>query len=307
MPLKMSDREVYTVEDLRSWRQATAPIQLAVLGAPVAHSASPQMHMAALRACGLPHTYGRIHVLPEELAESIALLKETGFLGVNLTIPHKTAVLPLLSSIDPNARQLGAVNTVAFSLGASSGFNTDGAGLDRSIAESFGVRLSDLPVLILGAGGGAGRAIALYCGLSGCPEITLVNRTLAKAEELADRLRTLPAPPQVHVCALGSSELRTRTRSARLILQCSSLGMHPDDPSPLDGSLIRKDHLVYDTIYSTPTRLLRDAEAAGAKTANGLSMLLHQGALAFEIWFQRPAPLETMREALHCALPTVRC
>ena len=291
-------RQVYSLEDLRSWTQATAPMQLAVLGSPVAHSASPPMHQAALRACGLPHTYGRLHVLPAELPEALALLQQTGFIGVNLTLPHKTAVLPLLSHPDPNAKTLGAVNTVAFAAGATSGFNTDGAGLERSVSESFGVELSSLSVLILGSGGGAGRAISLYCGLAGCPEITLVNRTLSKAEELATQLKALPSPPRVHVAAPGSEALRPHAKEARLILQCSSLGMQQNDPSPLDASLLHPDHLVYDTIYSTPTRLLRDAAAAGARTANGLSMLLHQGALAFEIWFQRPAPLELMREAL---------
>ena len=291
-------RQVYSLEDLRTWTPSTAPMQLAVLGSPVAHSASPPMHLAALQACGLPHTYGRLHVLPEELPEAFALLQQTGFTGVNLTLPHKTAVLPLLSHTDPNARTLGAVNTVAFAAGATSGFNTDGAGLERSVAESFGVQLSALRVLILGCGGGAGRAISLYCGLAGCPEITLVNRTLSKAEELSTQLRALPAPPLVHVTAPDSGSLRSHAKEADLILQCSSLGMQPDDPSPLEAALLHPGHLVYDTIYSTPTRLLRDAAAAGARTANGLSMLLHQGALAFEIWFQRPAPLELMREAL---------
>lgn len=299
-------REVYTLEDLRLWTRAAAPIQLAVLGAPVAHSASPPMHMAALRVCGLPQRYGRIHILPEELSEAIVLLRHSGFLGVNLTIPHKTAVLTLLSDIDPKALRLGAVNTVCFGPETASGFNTDGAGLERSIAESFGARLSELRVLILGAGGGAGRAISLYCGLAGCPEITLVNRTLSKAEELAAHLRALATPPLVHICEPGSRELDELARKAELIIQCSSLGMHPDDPSPLEASLLHRGHLVYDTIYSTPTRLLHDAKAAGARTANGLSMLLHQGALAFEIWFKRPAPVESMREALLHALPAFK-
>jgi shikimate dehydrogenase len=142
----------------------------------------------------------------------------------------------------------------------------------------------------------------VYCGLAGCPEITLVNRTLTKAEELANVLRALPNPPRVHVAAPGSEELRPLAKNTQLILQCSSLGMQPGDPSPLDASLIQKDQLVYDTIYSTPTRLLADADAAGARTANGLSMLLHQGALAFEIWFNREAPLGVMREALQRAI-----
>jgi shikimate dehydrogenase len=297
-------RQVYSLEDLRSWSADTKPIQLAVLGSPVAHSASPPMHLAALQACGLPHSYGRLHVLPDELPEALSLLHHNSFTGVNLTLPHKTAVLPLLTRIDPTAGTLGAVNTVVFTAGATSGFNTDGAGLERSVAESFGVELSALRVLVLGCGGGAGRAISLYCGLAGCPEITLVNRTLSKAEELAAQLMNLPAPPRVHVAEPGSEALRSLAKNAHLILQCSSLGMQPDDPSPLDPALLQSDHLVYDTIYSTPTRLLRDAAAAGARTANGLSMLLHQGALAFEIWFQRPAPLELMREALLRAVST---
>lgn len=296
-------RQVYNLGDLRSWARDTAPIQLAVLGAPVAHSASPPMHMAALGACGLPHAYGRLHVHPEELPEAFALLQECGFLGVNLTIPHKTAVLDLLTAIAPSARQLGAVNTVVFGPGSTLGFNTDGAGLERSIVECFGVKLSELRVLVLGAGGGAGRAISLYCGLAGCPEITLVNRTLSKAEELAAQLRSLPSPPRVHVCEAGSAELGALVQGAGLILQCSSVGMQPGDPSPLSASLLHENHLVYDTIYSNPTRLLRDAKEAGARTANGLSMLLHQGALAFELWFQRPAPIEFMRKALLQALP----
>jgi shikimate dehydrogenase len=159
-----------------------------------------------------------------------------------------------------------------------------------------------LRVLILGAGGGAGRAISLYCGIAGCVEITLVNRTLSKAEELATQLRALPSPPLVHVSEPGARELGDLAEKAQLIIQCSSLGMHPDDPSPLDPSFLHEGHLVYDTIYSSPTRLIRDAKEAGAQTANGLSMLLHQGALAFEIWFQRPAPVESMREALLHAL-----
>jgi shikimate dehydrogenase len=295
-------RQVYTLDDLRLWTRDTAPIQLAVLGAPVAHSASPPMHMAALHACGLPHAYGRLHVVPEQLSECFTLLRRCGFLGVNLTIPHKTAVLELLTAVDPNAQRLGAVNTVAFGAQSVSGFNTDGAGLERSVVECFGVKLSELSVLVLGAGGGAGRAISLHCGLAGCREITLVNRTVSKAEELAAQLRALPSPPRVHVAANGAAELGGLVQNAELILQCSSVGMHSEDPSPLDASLLHEGHLVYDTIYSNPTRLLRDAKAAGARTANGLSMLLHQGAFAFEIWFQRPAPIESMREALLQAL-----
>lgn len=297
----MSTPAVSTLEDLRSWK-ASAPLQLAVLGDPVAHSASPPMHMAALEACGLSHTYGRIHIKQEELTEAIHLLKESAFIGVNLTIPHKTAVLPLLNAIDPHAKVMGAVNTVLFKEGRLTGFNTDGKGLTRAIAEDFGVDLGALRVLILGAGGGAGRAVALQCALEGCPKITLVNRTREKAAALAEEIASLPGLPQPPpiVTALGTDSvtLSAHLETTDIILQCSSLGMKDGDPSPLPVRFLRREHLVYDTIYSRPTQLLADARIVGARSSNGLSMLLHQGALAFEIWFQRAAPVEAMRTAL---------
>ncbi len=297
----MSTPAVFTVEDLRHWK-GSAPLQLAVLGDPVAHSASPPMHMAALEACGLLHTYGRIHIRPEELPEAMRLLKESAFIGVNLTIPHKTAVLPFLNAVDPHARIMGAVNTVLFKEGRLTGFNTDGKGLTRAIAEDFGVDLGALRVLILGAGGGAGRAVALQCALEGCPKITLVNRTREKAAALAEEIASLPGLPQPPpiVTALGADSvtLSAHLEATDIILQCSSVGMKDGDPSPLPLRFLRREHLVYDTIYSRPTQLLADARTVGARSSNGLSMLLHQGALAFEIWFQRAAPVEAMRTAL---------
>jgi len=297
----VSTPAVFTVEDLRRWK-GSAPLQLAVLGDPVAHSASPPMHMAALEACGLLHTYGRIHIRPEELPEAMRLLKESAFIGVNLTIPHKTAVLPLLNAVDRHARIMGAVNTVLFKEGRLTGFNTDGKGLPRAIAEDFGVDLGALRVLILGAGGGAGRAVALQCALEGCPKITLVNRTREKAAALAEEIASLPGLPQPPpiVTALGTDSvtLSAHLEATDIILQCSSVGMKDGDRSPLPLRFLRREHLVYDTIYSRPTQLLADARTVGARSSNGLSMLLHQGALAFEIWFQRAAPVEAMRTAL---------
>jgi len=292
--------EVFTLADLRAWTRH-APLQLAVLGDPVAHSASPPMHMAALAAHGLPHVYGRLHITPAEFTEAASLLKTTGFVGVNLTIPHKTAILPLLDHIDPHAHTMGAVNTVAFHSGSATGYNTDGKGLVRAIAEDLHAPLGELHALILGAGGGAGRAVALQCALEGCPSITLVNRTLEKAANLADEIMALGRngpPPQITALASNDPALEAHTQSADIILQCSSLGMTAGDPSPINRRFLKRSHLVYDSIYSRPTQLLEDAKAVGAKSANGLGMLLHQGALAFEIWFQRPAPVEVMRTAL---------
>lgn len=295
-------RSVFDLRDLRQWT-AESPLQLAVLGDPVAHSASPPMHMAALRACGLGHTYGRLHIKPDELEEAMLLLAKNGFLGVNLTIPHKTAILPLLGHIDPHANIMGAVNTVVFQNGQTSGFNTDGRGLVRAIAEDFGVQLGTLRVMILGAGGGAGRAVALQCAIEGCPQIALVNRTREKAETLAGEMRELAqqqaTTSQVTVLGSDAPELQEFVHRTDIIIQCSSLGMQESDPSPLPSRMLRPGLFVYDTIYSQETQLILDARSRGALTANGLSMLLHQGALAFEIWFNRAAPVDAMRSALH--------
>jgi shikimate dehydrogenase len=292
---------VYNVADLQQWN-VSAPMQLAVLGDPVVHSASPPMHMAALKACGLPHTYGRLHVRPDQLAPTIKRLADLGFIGVNLTIPHKTSILPLLDEIDPHAKVMGAVNTLVFNPRRLTGFNTDGRGLVRAIADDFGVQLGQLRTLIVGAGGGAGRAIALQCALEGCPEITLVNRTREKADlvarEISNLMRETNGRSIVHVLAGENSELRNHFEAVDLIIQCSSLGMKDGDASPVSQTHLRPEHLVYDTIYSRETQLVQDARAIGARTSNGLTMLLHQGALAFEIWFERPAPIDEMRSAL---------
>ena len=279
--------------------------RLAVLGDPVAHSASPPMHTAALQACGIDCSYIRLHIRPPELPETIPLLQTHHFLGVNLTIPHKAAVLPLVQHLDPSAQRLGVANTLAFRPDGITAYNTDGGGLVRAIQEDFGVPLGSLNALILGAGGGAGRAIAIQCLLEQCPSLTLVNRTHSKAEALASELRSLasqssiPPTPSIQAISWDAPQLRSATQNADLILQCSSLGMAAGDPSPLPADFLQPHHRVYDTIYSRPTQLLRDAETRGARFANGLSMLLHQGVLAFEIWFpNHSAPVDLMKRAL---------
>jgi shikimate dehydrogenase len=263
------------------------------------------MHNAALKACGLDMEYVRIHLRPPELEEGIGLLSRIGFAGVNLTIPHKTEIIPLLDSIDPNAEILGAVNTVRFENGKSRGYNTDGPGLVRAVMASFGARLGELRVMILGAGGGAGRAAAIQCAIEGCTEITLVNRTESKARALTDSLRELTKKKSVtHIRVVtDSSEILAHALAdVDIILQCSALGMKEGDASPLPKQAIESRHFVYDTIYSRHTQLIKDAAEKGARCADGLNMLLHQGALAFEIWLERTAPVEVMSAALKAAI-----
>lgn len=302
-------RHQYTIADLRSWEKATRGLHpsplLGVLGDPVAHSASPPMHTAALRFHEIDASYVRLHIHPEELPEAIGLLRENRFIGVNLTIPHKAAVIPLLEQVDPKSSRFGVVNTVAFQNGTARGFNTDGEGLARAIKSDFGQYLKDLRVLIVGAGGGAGRAVAIQCAAEGCPAITLVNRTLSKAREVEAETRNCfikshgTAPRSLIAISNDNPALPRVLANTDLIIQCSSVGMLETDPSPLPESLIAANHLVYDTIYSRETRLIKRARELGASCSNGLSMLLHQGALAFEIWFPgKIAPLDLMKDAL---------
>jgi shikimate dehydrogenase len=305
-------KDVYTLADLRDWSAAeTPPIRLSVFGDPVAHSRSPQMQNAALEAAGIAAAYARLHITPGELAEALRLLPERDFIGTNVTIPHKAAALALMHEVDAPARRAGGVNTVVVEGGKLIGFSTDGPGLVRAIRADFGIDLRDLRVLILGAGGGAGRAIAVQCAIEGTDRLVLVNRTFERAQALAAELapsmrETRATGPLMRLEAVpwDDAALARQLPHIDLIINATPLGMASASPelrrvSPVPVSLLRPNHLVYDTVYTAGrTPLLLAADEAGARGANGLSMLLYQGALSFEIWFARPAPLEVMRAAL---------
>lgn len=301
-------KDFYTIEDLREWDAAEEepPIRLGVLGDPVAHSLSPRMQKAALAACALPFRYARFRIAPNELAEALALLRQLDFVGLNLTMPHKIAALALVDEVDEQARRIGAINTIAFRNGKSLGWNTDAPGLARAVREAFSVDLRDLRVLLLGAGGGAGRAVAYQCAFEKCERLVLVNRTPEKARALAHELapyfsgpRVLGPEARLEAVAWEERALRTQLERTDLVINATTLGRHQRDPLPLPHSLLAPHLMIYDLIYpATPTPLLVAAEESGARGANGLTMLLHQGALAFELWFDRPAPLEVMRRAL---------
>lgn len=273
-------------------RGLTPPARLSVFGDPVAHSKSPGFHNAALQACGIEAQYVKMHVKPEELVAALRALPGAGFLGTNVTIPHKAGVLAEVDEADEYAQRSRAVNTVVVQGDKLKGYNTDGPGLLRAIREEFSAEVRDLRVIVLGAGGGAGRAIAVQCAMEGCKRLVLANRTVEKAQTLADELGSIAIPQEEEF-------LRREIAETDLIINASAVGMKADDPPALAGRLLHDGLLIYDTVYATgDSGLVREGRAAGAKTANGLSMLLHQGALAFEIWFGRPAPVEVMRSAL---------
>ncbi len=275
------------------FRKLTPPARLSVFGDPVAHSKSPGFHNAALRASGIEARYVKIHVRPDECVAALRALPDAGFLGTNVTIPHKAAVLAEVDEANDYARRSNAVNTVVVDGQRLIGHNTDGPGLLRAIREEFSADVRDLRVMVLGAGGGAGRAIAVQCAMEGCQRLVLVNRTFEKAQALAMELGKAEA------ISHEESALRKHLAETDLLINASALGMKADDPLPIPAELLTANLMIYDTVYATgDSRLVTAGRAAGTRAANGLSMLLHQGALAFEIWFNRPAPLEVMRAAL---------
>jgi shikimate dehydrogenase len=307
---KKHSTERYTLADLENWREASSdvdpPIRLGVFGDPVAHSLSPEMQNAALRACKIRAQYTRFHIRTNELRSALRFLRELDFIGINLTVPHKIAAFAQIDEADESATRAAAVNTIRLRDKQLIASNTDGEGFLRAIRSEFSVDVRDLRVMILGAGGGTGRAIAWQCALENCERLVLVNRTYEKAQTLAERLRPSFSGPRVlgpvarlETVAWDEAALRAQVADIDLIVNATPLGMNLSDPTPIPARLLAPHHMVFDAVYGpSKTSLLCAADEAGARGTNGLSMLLHQGALSFSIWFEREAPIEAMRRAL---------
>jgi shikimate dehydrogenase len=296
-------KSVYTLDDLVSREVlddgADKPAKLAVLGYPIAHSASPRMHQPALDAHGIDARYIRLEVEPGCIPEAFERMKALGFIGCNVTVPHKLEAMATCDDVHPDALALGAVNTVRFDVDATRGFNTDGPGFANAVMDAFGVPLATLRVAIAGAGGGAGQAIATQCVLLGVERLVLVNRSLEKLDALSIRLHGLGGGTDIATRSFDDPMLASACLDCDLIVNTSSVGLKPGDPSILPASCLRAEQRVYDTIYQPAvTPLLALAAGQGCQTANGLSMLVHQGALAFQHWFPGRDPLPIMRAAL---------
>lgn len=302
-------KDVYDLSDLQSWedvaRDLAPPIRLGVMGDPVAHSLSPQMQNAALRDRKIDMQYARFQISPNELVEAMELIRKLEFVGLNLTVPHKIAALPLVDKIDDEARTIGAINTIAVRPEGLIGFNTDGVGFARAIRAEFSVDLRDLRVMVLGAGGAA-RAIAAQCAQAKCERLVVVNRNFEKARQLVAELqpdfsgpRVLGPVARLEAVKWEESALRFQLEHVDLVVNATPLGLNPNDHPVLPATLLAPHLMIFDCIYSRKhTALIAAAMEAGARATNGLSMLLHQGARSFEIWFQREAPLEVMRATL---------
>src|SRR5260221_8696482 len=256
----MQTTERYTLSDLENWsaaaRDVDPPVRLGVFGDPVAHSLSPQMQNAALRACEIDLQYARFHVRANELRSALLFLRRLDFVGINLTVPHKVAAFTQIDEADESATRSGAVNTIRLHDEKLIGSNTDGEGFLRAIRTEFSIDLRDLRVMIIGAGGGTGRAIAWQCALENCERLVLVNRTLEKANALAERLRSffmearvLGPAARLEAVAWEEPLMRMQLADTDLIVNATPLGMNPSDPTPIPGRLIAPHHMVFDCIY----------------------------------------------------------
>jgi len=268
-----------------------------VLGDPVDHSLSPAMHNAAFAACELPYLYLRFRVASDALPAALADARRLDMGGLNLTVPLKEVALGLLDDVTPEARRIGAVNTITPTDGRLVGDNTDARGFLKSLDDR--VVLGGAHVVLIGAGGSA-RAVGTALATAGVTHVTIANRTLARAADLARRLEDA-GPLRATVVSLDTLEDGLGLSDVRLVVNTTSTGLG-NDPISVRHGATPHDCLFMDLVYGAqPTPFLRAAARGRRRTLDGSGMLLHQGALAFETWTGQPAPLDAMRRALGAA------
>ncbi len=269
---------------------------IAILGDPVEHSLSPAMHNAAFAALGLDFAYVALRVRPAALEEAIEGVRALGFAGLNVTVPHKEAVLSLLDDLSPAARTIGAVNTVVRRGDRLKGENTDGPGFLSAVAK-LGFRARGKRAVLLGAGGSA-RAVAWALGRAGVSRLTILNRSPKRAAALAASVRR-GCSASVLVSGFDSTGSAELLEEADIVVNCTSLGLDGRTAPPVEIAVTPRHCLFYDLVYRLgPTPLVSAARRRGRRAENGLGMLVEQAALAFRIWTGRAAPVATMRRAL---------
>ena len=272
--------------------------KLGIIGYPIGHSISPVFQQAALDSCGIAATYLAYEVAPEEVGSFVESLRSPDTYGINVTVPHKEAVIPHLDEVDDWATRAGAVNTIVNRNGRLTGHNTDGSGFLTALRQAGGFEPTGRRVLLLGAGGAA-RGVVLALAQEHVARIDIANRTLARAQQLAELVqlngiesRAIPLP---------GADLAAQAADADLIVNCTPIGMShgPDEAgSPLSAGQIPLTALVYDLVYNPlETPLLGEAAKAGAASLGGIQMLVYQGAASFEMWTGRAAPIAVMLEA----------
>jgi shikimate dehydrogenase len=269
---------------------------VAILGDPVEHSRSPAMHNAAFAALGLDFVYVALHVRPPDLRRAILGIRALDMAGLNITVPHKETIVPLLDRLSPAARAIGAVNTVVRRGSRLEGHNTDAEGFRRAI-ERLGFHPRRKCAVLLGAGGSA-RAVAWALAKRGIRSLTILNRSVARAKLVARAIRR-QGGPAIEAGPLIAARRSDAVAAADLIVNCTSLGLDGRSAPPVAIADTRQDCLFFDLVYgSSPTPLVRAARRHGRRAADGLGMLLEQAGLAFELWTGREPPSDVMAKAL---------
>jgi shikimate dehydrogenase len=273
--------------------------RLGVLGWPVGHSRSPAMHNAALAELGLKDWhYQRLPAPPEVFAETVRGLPGAGFVGANVTIPHKERVVPQVDRLTEEAHATGAVNTLTKEGRKLVGHNTDVAGFKVALDKLVGRQKMPRQAVVLGAGGGA-RAVVYGLIREGFQRVIVFNRHLHRAEGLVKHFGRQASHMELRAMPWHESIIESELAKTKVLINATSIGLTSDD-TPVPGEILTGDLLVLDLIYAN-TNLLQAAQAAGAATSDGELMLLHQGAAAFQLWTGQDAPLDVMQAALEKA------
>lgn len=283
-----------------------------LFGYPIKHTSSPAMHNIGFQKLGINAVYLPFEVKPEDLSQALAALPALGIKGVNLTIPHKEACLEFLDDLSPEARLIGAVNTVVAEGGKLTGYNTDALGFITSLREDLEFDPAGHSVFMLGAGG-ASQAVTMQLACSGVKNIFITDLDLQKSKKIANHIlecgrevdsKSPEFEKKMSKCSieaveLKSAEFKEKISKCQLVVNATPVGMKPDDPLPIDEDLLRPDLFVYDLVYNLKTtKLVTAAKKKGGKAVTGTGMLLYQGVRAFELWTGTTAPVEDMRQAL---------
>jgi shikimate dehydrogenase len=282
---------------------------LGIIGDPIEHSLSPQMHNAVLSRMNLPFIYLPFHIRPQELARFLRQIRSSSlkglsgeFIGFNVTIPHKETIIPYLDKVSPEALKIGAVNTVVVSGGKLVGYNTDAGGYLRSLKEEMKFDPRKKKCLILGAGGAA-RAVLYALALSGVAEIWIANRTPLRAERLAQEFQKEFKRTKIKVCSLQSADLLPLLPQIDLLINATSVGLKGSSFPAFPLKNLSRKAIVSDLVYRPlMPPFLKRAKKLGLKIHLGLGMLLYQGAKSFEIWTRKKPDLKVMKNALLDAL-----
>ena len=269
-----------------------------IIGDPIEHSRSPQMHNAAFAKAGLDYVYVPFHVRPDDLAHALAGFKALNVVGINVTLPHKQAVIPYLTSISREAELVGAVNTLTFVDDGIHGDNTDAPGVLKALEEEGDMSVPvGQEVVVLGAGGSA-RAVVVALALGGVASITIANRTVERAVSLAEEMQQKTNMP-MHGMGLADARLPDAVSRCMLLINTATASMDPTQPLLVSADWLQSNTIVYDIVYTPPvTPLMKAASERRCPTLGGIGMLVHQGAIAFEKWTGVTPCTETMHHAL---------